>query len=66
MALSIIAVLKTNKTLVLLDTEYTNDESSKIIKETGIRVIVTDNSNLEQAEQLRDKVNFNIQIVNYP
>jgi amino acid adenylation domain-containing protein/non-ribosomal peptide synthase protein (TIGR01720 family) len=64
MIVGILGVLKSGNIFVTIDPTYPEDRLLYMLEDTGARIIITDNSNLEKAIKLRDKVNKHIRIVN--
>ena len=64
MIIGILGVLKSGNIFVTMDPTYPEDRLLYMLEDTGARVIITDNSNLEMATKLRDKINKHIRIIN--
>jgi molybdopterin/thiamine biosynthesis adenylyltransferase/acyl carrier protein len=61
---AVMAVLKAGKTYVPLNPLIPGKKLKEIIEESGVRLIITDNSNYNTAVELRDCVNKHIAVIN--
>lgn len=64
MIVGILGVLKSGNIFVTMDPTYPEDRLLYMLQDTGARIIITDNPNLEKAIKLRDKVNKHVRILN--
>ncbi len=63
-AVGIIGSLKAGKTYLPLTPDSPQDRQIKLLEDSGARIILCDEANLESAKKLREKVNKNIKIIN--
>lgn len=63
-AAGILGILKSGKTLLLLDPDSSDERLQYVLDDSGARILISDDGHLERAVRLRDRVNRNIQVLN--
>lgn len=60
----ILGILKSGKILLLLDPADDDERLNDVLEDSGARIIITDDDQLERAIRLKDRVNRNIRVLN--